>query len=353
MDLKLEQRANVKFCVKLGKSASETLTLLREAYGAEAMGRTQCFEWHKRFQKGRSSLEDEERSGRPSSSITEENVEVIRELIHEDRRRSIEDISRIVGVSYGSVQAVLTSELNMRRITAKFVPRLLTSEQKTTRLQICEDLRQRASEDDSLLSRIITGDESWVYAYDPETKQQSSQWKSPSSPRPQKARQSRSSLKTMLIIFFDIRGIVHREFLPEGQTVNKEFYCNILRRLRENVRRKRADLWRAGNWLLHDDNAPCHRALLVREFLARNTMATLPHPPYSPDLAPADFFLFPKMKLRLKGRRFGSIGEIQRESQSVLDTLTVEDFQTAFGEWQKRWDRCVSSQGNYFEGVGV
>ena len=78
--------------------------------------------------------------------------------------------------------------------------------------------------------------------------------------------------------------------------------------------------------------SPCYRALLVREFLARNTMPTLPHPLYSPDLAPANFFLVPKMKLRLKERRLGSIGKIQRESQSVLGTLTVEDFQTAFRE---------------------
>lgn len=80
-------------------------------------------------------------------------------------------------------------------------------------------------------------------------------------------------------------------------------------------------------------------------------MATLPHPPYSPDLAPADFFLFPRMKMQLKGRRFGTVDEIQFASQTVLDTLTPEDFQGAFQEWQKRWIRCIDSQGEYFEGL--
>ena len=160
-------------------------------------------------------------------------------------------------------------------------------------------------------------------------------------------------MKSMLIIYFDIRGIIHREFLPQGQTVNKEFYCDgdILRRLRENIRRKRPDLWRAQNWILHDDNAPCHQALLIREFLAQsNTLPLLPHPPYSPDLAPADFFLFPRMKLKLKGRRFVTISEIQSESQRVLDSLTNEDFHTAFQEWQNRWTRCIDAERNYFEG---
>jgi len=238
----------------------------------------------------------------------------------------------------------------MHRVAAKFVPRLLTPEQKEHRVAICQELRQRAVDDPSFMSRVITGDESWVYGYNPETKQQSSQWKSPGSPRPKKARQSCSATKSMLIVFFDIRGIVHHEFVPDGQTVNAEFYCNFLRRLREDIRRKRPELWCAGNWLLHDDNAPSHRALVMREFLAHKGIITLPHPPYSPDLAPCDFFRFPKMKLQLKGRRFDRVEEIQRESQNVLGMLWEQDFQHAFQQWQRRWDRCVAAQGNYFEG---
>jgi hypothetical protein len=103
----------------------------------------------------------------------------------------------------------------------------------------------------------------------------------------------------MLIVFFDIRSIVHCEFLSQGQIVNTKFYCEVLRRLRENVWRKRSDLWRVKNWILHDDDAPCHRALLVHEFLAKHNMLSLPHLPYSPDLAHSDFFLFPKMKMQL------------------------------------------------------
>ena len=88
----------------------------------------------------------------------------------------------------------------MHRIAAKFVPRLLNPEQKEHRVAICQELHQRAVDDPSFMSRVITGDESWVYGYDPETKQQSLQWKSPGSPRPKKARQSRSATKSMLIV---------------------------------------------------------------------------------------------------------------------------------------------------------
>jgi hypothetical protein len=82
-------------------------------------------------------------------------------------------------------------------------------------------------------------------------------------------------------------------------------------------------------------------------------MAVIPHPPYSPDLAPCDFFLFPKMKFKLKGRRFDTIEEIQAESQRVLDTLTDKDLQQeAFQNRGRRWDRCLHAGGKYFEGDG-
>ena len=129
------------------------------------------------------------------------------------------------------------------------------------------------------ISNVITGDETWVYAYDPETKTQSSQWKSPGSPRPKKARQVRSNIKSMLICFFDQKGIVHKEFVPPGQTVNAAFYVEVLKRLRENVRRKRPDQWRNNTWLLHHDNAPSHAALLTRRFLTDSNMTVVPHPP--------------------------------------------------------------------------
>jgi len=81
-------------------------------------------------------------------------------------------------------------------------------------------------------------------------------------------------------------------------------------------------------------------------------MTVIPHPTYSPDLAPCDLFLFPKMKLKLKGRRFDTIEETQAESQRLLDTLIEKDFQEAFQKWRRRWNRCLHVEGNYFEGHG-
>jgi len=133
-------------------------------------------------------------------------------------------------------------------------------DQKQQRFDVCLDLKENGVNHPSFLSNVITGDEIWVYTYDLETKFKSSQWKSPGSTRPKKARQVRSNIKSMLIGFFDQKGIVHKEFVPPGQTVNAAFYVEVLKRLRENVQRKRPDQWQNNTWLLHHDNAPAHAA---------------------------------------------------------------------------------------------
>jgi hypothetical protein len=93
----------------------------------------------------------------------------------------------------------------------------------------------------------------------------------------------------MLIIIFDIKGIVHKEFILTGQTVNSTYYCNVLWRLRENVQRLCPEIWQQKNWLLHHDNAPSHISFYTRELLTKTNMTVIPHPLCSPDLAPCDF----------------------------------------------------------------
>ena len=198
----------------------------------------------------------------------------------------------------------------MRRVTAKFVPCLLTAEQKDDRVSICTDLRDRAQNDPTFISSVITGDECWVYGYDPETKQMPYRWSTSSSPRPKKVQQVKSNIKTMLIAFFDIDGLVHHEFVPTEQTVNKEFYKTVLQRLREPVRKRHPEKWRSGNWILHHDNAPAHRAVTM-SFWRNTTFRRSHNLPTPPDLAPCDFFLFPQPKKTMKFRRFDYVEDIQ------------------------------------------
>jgi len=137
----------------------------------------------------------------------------------------------------------------------------------------------------------------------------------------------------VMVVFFDWQGVIQYEFVPRGQTVNKEFYLAVLKRLREAVCRKRPQLWTNQSWVLHH-NAPAHSSFLVGNFLAKNETTVVPQPPYSPDLAPAEFFLFPTLKSTLKGHLFDTFDEIQKNLTKGLFAIPKEAFQSR----QKRWE---------------
>jgi len=178
------------------------------------MSQSKTFLWYKRFKDGRKSVDDEELSGRPSTSTTPENIAKVREAILADRGQTIHDVCEIVGLSYGTVQRILADNLNMRRSFARFVPRLLSDDQKALHVSVCRELKQQGRDDLSFISNIITGDEICVYVYDHETKQQSSQWKSPNSTRPKKARQVHSNVKSHIDFFSASKTLSTRNSYP-------------------------------------------------------------------------------------------------------------------------------------------
>ncbi|PNF33206.1 hypothetical protein B7P43_G11690, partial [Cryptotermes secundus] len=176
----------------LGKSGTETLEMLKTAYKDDAMGKTPVFEWFSLLKNGEMSIDDKPRSGRPSTGRRHENVEKIREIIKEDRRRTIEEIVELSGVTWST--------------------------------------------------------------------------------------------------------------------------------------------------------------LSVRQFLTKNGMTPVPHPPYSPDLAPCDFFLFPRMKRDMKGKRFADVAEVKEKTTEALSSISKDEFRQCFEKWNKRLDKCISVSGEYFEG---
>ncbi len=139
-------------------------------------------------------MDSKPRCGRPSTSRNNEMIAKVQGKVYEDRCVAIEDIVAEVGISHESVQSIITKDLFMRRVLAKFVTKLLSDQQRENRKEISQDMLECASQDQNFMNTIITGNETWVYSYDSETKLQSSKWKHPSSPRSKKPRQVRSSV---------------------------------------------------------------------------------------------------------------------------------------------------------------
>jgi len=151
---------NIKFFVKLGKSGNEIREMLVQVYRDNAKKKTAVYKWVKHFSEGRESVTDEERSERPATSRTEENIAKMRQIVLENRRLTVPSIAEQVNIGRETVRKILTEDLDMRKVCAKMVPKKLTEEQKQRRVIICQDLLERQ---DDILGRVITGDETWVY----------------------------------------------------------------------------------------------------------------------------------------------------------------------------------------------
>jgi hypothetical protein len=188
-------------------------------------------------------------------------------------------IAETVNMDKETVRQILHDQLNMRKICAKMVQKNLTQEQKDNRKNIRSDIMERITEQADVLENVITCDEKSIFKYDPETKRQAMHWKTPNSRRMKKARMSKQKVKAMVTVFFDIRGIFTIEWVPEAQTVNQKYYLEVLTKLRERVRKKRSEFWKKKSLILHQNNAPAHNALAVKQFLVVKCIPVLEHPP--------------------------------------------------------------------------
>ena len=140
--------------------------------------------------------------------------------------------------------------------------------------------------------------------------------------------------------------MIYKHWVPTGQTVNKEYYVEVLREFRRRFRQKRPALFKSIQWDFHQDNAPVHNSILVTDYLTKMGIKTVPQPPYSPYLAPFDFCIFPK----LRGYRYETIEEMKEAVMKVIDTLTQEDFYGAFQKLLEWYNKCTAARGDYFEG---
>ncbi|KAG5339945.1 SETMR methyltransferase, partial [Acromyrmex charruanus] len=289
----MEQRAVIKFNAKLDKSASETFRSMQQVYGSQCLGRTAVFEWHKHFLEDRETLEDDKKSGRLILVRTPEMIEKVRDFVANDRNASLKMMEEALNIS------ILHEDLGKTKVCAKFVPHTLRSDQKSARINYSRDIVAAAENNPNFLKSIVTGDETWCFQYDPETKHQSAEWKSKNSPQAKKVRKR-------------LMGRIH--IRPEYRDPE--------------------------DWSLLHDNAPNHTSLIVRQCLLK---------PYLSDLAPCDFSLFPKLKLKLKGRFFDDIPTIQSASTQALEAIPQTELKHAFESLLNRCNKCIEARGEYFE----
>ena len=349
MDLRLKQRAVIECPTAEGCSPIEIFYRMKAVYGEMCLDVSTVRRWTRRSREEKpseSTVHDQARTGRPLSASDSKHQSRVDQLIRENRRVKQIDISIEIGISQERVHHIITNLLGYRKVSARWVPRMLTPQIQLQRVQICRELLAKFDEDgEDFLRQIVTGDESWVHHYDPESKQQSKEYRHKTSPSPKKFKVFSSARKVLLTIFWDSEGVVHTEFLEQGNTVNSTKYVNTLEKLKARLRRVRSEKVS----IIHHHNARPHTSLETRTALDRLGLRILPHPPYSPDLAPSDFFLFPKLKDYLKGNRYETDEDVKNAVLSWCRDKTADFFADGIQQVVRRWRLCIERDGDYVE----
>jgi histone-lysine N-methyltransferase SETMAR len=338
-------KVHIRHCMllffKLDKTAKFAADQICEAWGEHSVTERTVRNWFQKFRDGNLSLEDEPRSGRPSVDIDEQLIT----LIDENPRQSTRTLAEELGVSNKTIDNHLHA-LGKVQKSDFWVPRNLTRTQMQQRLNICMFLLNKHRKK-PFYSKIITGDEKWVYFENPAHQKA---WidkdeTPPMTPIPQK-----HGKKIMLCVWWDIHGIIYWELLEKDETINAERYSTQLTRLSQNLDRMRP--WKGKGprpvYLLHDNARP-HIAKMTQQTLMNLNWNVLPHPAYSPDLAPTDYHLFRSLEHSISGKTFKNAVEVRKNVGDFFDSKNEQWFRDGIHQLSDRWKTVVENEGNYFQ----
>ena len=194
----------------------------------------------------------------------------------------------------------------------------------------------------------MTVDETWAHYYEPENKAQSRQCVGPGSPRPKKFKTQPFAGKVMANVFWDEQGVIMLDFLAKKRTITVAYYADLLDQLRTVIREKRRGKLSKGI-LLQQDNARVHTCKIAMDAVERNGYELIPHPAYSPDLAPSDYFLFPNLKKDIHGRHFRSNEEVVAAVEEWVRDKDPGFFGSGLIALEHRCSKYNILEGNYIE----
>lgn len=322
-----------------GNNAVLATENLCAVYGSDAVHVRKVQRWFSRFRMGNLTLEDGTRSGRPTC-VDEDNLHAI---LQKNPLVTTREIAEECKVSHTSIENHIKA-LGYVQKFCKWIPHKLTDANRMDRFDVCSALIAR-HKINPFLDRLITGDEKWI-KYDNVVRKRA--YCLPVQPSPSIAKPNIHVQKRMLCIWWDKRGPVHYELLPKGETITADVYCAQLSRLSQKIMDTRPVIGNRKGVILQHDNARPHVAMTVRQKLVQLGWEVLPHPPYSPDIAPSDYHLFRSLQHFLDGRSFSAEEDIESALHQFFDSKSETFYSRGIELLPERWLKVMDNCGNYF-----
>lgn len=341
MDEKQHLRHCILFAFQMGKNGAEAHDLINSTLGENSVSLSTIKKWFAKFRSGNFSLEDSPRPG-AEKKFEDEQLE---SLLNENPAQTLKELAEILDVNESTVSRRLHAMGKIQK-EGKWLPHELSETAISNRFNIAFSLLAR-QEKKSFLWRIVTGDEKWVYYDNPKRKKS---WVSPGQPSIATPKRNIHGQKVLLCIWWDQQGVVYYELLKPNETVTGEHYKQQLQRLSENLVQKRPAI--ASNRrkviLLHDNARP-HVSKVVKDTLLNLKWEILPHPAYSPDMAPSDYHLFRSMQHALADTHFRKPEEVKKWIDEWITSKPRSFFHDGISKLPERWRKCIASEGKYFD----
>jgi histone-lysine N-methyltransferase SETMAR len=328
-------RAIIFYESRRGSSTRQATDNINAALGEGTVSQSTVNRWFRHFASGDTSLKNQERSGRP---IELKDDVLLGELqAHPDA--TTRELAQALGYTHGNIENRLHA-LGYRRVLARWTPHQLSTANRAARVSICQSLLFHPQRKE-FLANLVTGDESWIL-YKNDTR--AAYWTPREEEPPAQPKMDTHGRKVLLCCWWDERGMIYYELLTGGETVTADVYVSQLRKLAAALREKRRRMVEVH--LLHDNARP-HVASATRQQLEELGWTTVPHPPYSPDLAPSDYHLFRSLKSFLRGQRFSDFDNLKNALANFFERQPAEFWKHGIQSLPNRWRHVIDKFGDY------
>ena len=334
-----EKKINGLYEFRLGSSVKKTVENMAKVYGADGPSERTVRNWFALFRSGDYSTDDKPRSGRPQAI----DDDLVRQLVAEDARITQKEIASELGFAQSTVCEAL-KRLGIKYTSGKWMPHILSERNKCDRISKCASLLNRY-QNCPFFDRLVTCDEKWIYYDNPSTR---GAYVMPGERPPTKSKRALSNKKVLLCVFWDRQGIIYRHYMLSGKTIDSDSYCEMLDNLAARIAEDRPCLANRKGVLFHQDNAKPHTSKKTIRHLQQLGWELVEHPPYSPDLAPSDFYLFRCLQNHLDGQMLPGPEAAKKEVDDFFAFKQPSFFELGIQKLVERWSWVIANDGEYY-----